>query len=360
MPHQVRQRCGGRRGRGRGPLPAAVIVAVLTTGTAAQQVPLMPSHKAAPTNRQAPSVVARVNGAAIASGELQAAMDARLPLTSYHQNVSPEKLAELRREALDSLIDEELRYQEAVRLRVRVSAQEVEQALDRARKAYRGGPEAFERARLASGATMPQLRSGIQRGLMIKKLYDQAVAPSCAVTESDAQTFYTGNRARFVLPEQLRPYLITIGVSPSASRKEWDQARQKIDDLAQQVAAGASFETLARQHSSDPSKAKGGDLGFVHRGRLIEEFETALKTMRAGQVSGVIQSIYGFHLIRLAETRPATQKSFAEVKPQLVRDLAETRCSDAAARWAKRLRAAARIEITGDMPRPMRAARAGR
>src|SRR5687768_6368573 len=111
MPHQVRQRRGGRRGRGRGPLPAAVIVAVLTTGTAAQQVPLMPSHKAAPTNRQAPSVVARVNGAAIASGELQAAMDARLPLTSYHQNVSPEKLTELRREALDSLIDEELRYQ---------------------------------------------------------------------------------------------------------------------------------------------------------------------------------------------------------------------------------------------------------
>jgi peptidyl-prolyl cis-trans isomerase C len=333
-------------------------VAVLTTTTSAQQVRPMPSHKADATERPARSVVARVNGAPINSDELQAALDARLPLSSYHQNVSAEKLAELRREALDSLIDEELRYQEAVRLRLRVSPKEVDQALDRARKAYNGGPEAFERARLAAGATMPQLRSGIQRGLMIKKVYDQAVAPSCAVTEKDAQLFYTGNRQRFILPDQFRPYLITIGVSPSGSRKEWEQARKKIDDLAQQIATGASFEALARQHSSDPSKDKGGDLGFVHRGRLIEEFETALKTMRPGQVSGVIQSIYGYHLIRLAEIRPAAQKSFAEVKDQLIRDLGETRCADATARWTRRLRAAARIQIVGEKPSPMRAARA--
>jgi parvulin-like peptidyl-prolyl isomerase len=335
------------------------MLAVLTTGAAAQQVPLMPSHKAAPTNRETPAVVARVNGVPIGNDDLQAATDARLPMSSYHRNVSPDTLTEMRRAALEGLIDEELRYQEAVRLRVRVSPKDVEQALDRARKAYAGGPEAFERARRASGATMPQLRSGIRRGLMIKKLYDQAITGSCAVTESDAQAFYNGNRARFVMPEQLRPYLITIGISPSGPRKEWEEARQKAEDVARQIAAGASFEALARQHSSDPSKDKGGDLGFVHRGRLIEEFETALKTMHVGQVSGVIQSIYGFHLIRLAETRPAAQKSFAEVKAQLVRDLGETRCADAVARWSKRLRAAARIEIVGDTPRPLRAARAG-
>ena len=335
------------------------MVAVLTTGAAAQQVPLMPSHQSAPTKRETPSVVARVNGVPIGHDDVQAATDARLPMSSYHRNVSPDKLTEMRREALESLIDEELRYQEAVRLRVRVSPRDVEQALDRARKAYDGGPEAFERARRASGATMPQLRSGIKRGLMIKKLYEQAVAPSCAVTESDAQVFYNNNRPRFVLPEQFRPYLITIGVSPSAPRNEWEQARQKANQVAQQITAGASFEALARQHSSDPSKNKGGDLGFVHRGRLTEEFESALKTMQVGQVSGVIQSIYGFHLIRLAETRPAAQKSFADVKDQLVRDLGETRCADATARWSKRLRAAARIEIVGGSPQPapLRAAR---
>jgi parvulin-like peptidyl-prolyl isomerase len=311
----------------------------------AQKVPLMPSHGSAATNRDGAAVVAHVNGVAIREADVQAAVDSRLPLSSYHRNVSPEKLAEIRSQALDSLIDEELRYQEAVRLRVRVQPKDVEQALDRARKSYQGGPEAFERARVASGATMPQLRSGILRGLMIKKLYDQAVGQSCVVNENDARAFYNGNKTRFVQPEQLRPYVITIGVPPSASKNQWEQARQKAADLARQLAAGASFEALARQHSTDPSSGKGGDLGFVHRGRLTEEFESALKVLRVGQVSGVIQSIYGFHIIRLAEIRPAVQSPFETVKAQLVRDLTETRCSDAETRWQKRLRAGARIQI---------------
>jgi peptidyl-prolyl cis-trans isomerase C len=316
----------------------------------------MPSHESTAPSRERPAVVARVNGVDIGSAELQATIDARLPLSSYHRTVKPEKVAEMRREALDELIDEELRYQEAQRRRVRVTPQEVEEALNRARQAYKGGPAAFEQARKAAGATLPELRASILRGLMIKKLYDQEIASTCRVTESDAATYYNNNRSRFLQPEELRPYLITIGVQPAAPRAEWDRAREKANDLARQLAAGASFEALARQHSSDPSNVKGGDLGFVHRGRLIEEFEVALKTMRPGQVSGVIQSIYGFHLIRLADMRPPAHKTFADVKAQLVRDLGEKRCAEAAARWSKRLRAGARIEILPEKPQPARAA----
>jgi parvulin-like peptidyl-prolyl isomerase len=305
----------------------------------------MASHESTRPGEVA-TVVARVNGVAIASAELQAAMDARLPLTSFHQNVSPEKLAAMRRETLDGLIDEELKYQEAQRLRVRVAPREVDAALERARQAYRGGPAAFERARRASGATDAELRSSILRGLMIKKVYEQAVGTRCRVSETEAAAYYRNNRERFVIPEQLHPYMITIGVDPSASPKEWERARQTAKDLARRIAAGESFEQLARQHSSDPSKAKGGDLGFVHRGRLIEELESALAAMKPGQVSGVIQTIYGFHVVRLAEVRPAAQKSFAGVKDQLVRDLTETRCADAKALWSKRLRDSARIQDT--------------
>jgi peptidyl-prolyl cis-trans isomerase C len=336
-------------------LSTAVFPLALTT-MAAAQVSMMPSHEPTAPAREAATVVARVNGVEIGSMELQAALDTRLPLSSYHRNVSPDKLAEMRREALDGLIDEELRYQEARRLGVRVAPKEIDQALERVRKAYSGGPQAFETARRASGATMQQLREGILRGLLIKKLYEQAITHSCVVAEREAVAYYEANRKRFILPEQIRPYVITIEVSPSAARPEWDRARQKANDLSRQIAAGTSFAALARQHSSDPSKEKGGDLGFVHRGRLHEEFEDALKTMRPGEVSGVIQSIYGFHLLRLAETRPAAQKSFAEVKEQLVRDLTDKRCSEAEAAWSKRLRAAAKIEIPGEKPQPTRTA----
>lgn len=330
-------------GRRRLHSPVAVPMLILMALPAAAQKPV-PSH--APTRPIAAvaAVVARVNGVPIGSAELQAAMDARLPLTSYHQNVSPEKLAAMRREALDSLIDEELQHQEALRVGVQVTPQEVEAALQRARTAYRGGPEAFDRARQASGATMAQLRSSMLRGLMIKKVYEQAVGAGCRVSEADASAYYRRNRERFVQPEQMRPYMITIGVDPSASPGQWKRARQDAQDLARRLAAGESFEQLARAHSSDPSKVKGGDLGFVHRGRLIEELESALATMKPGQMSGVIQTIYGFHIVRLAEIRPATQKSFAEMKEQLVRDLTEKRCTEARDRWSKRLRHAADIQ----------------
>ncbi|OLE82280.1 MAG: hypothetical protein AUF76_10010 [Acidobacteria bacterium 13_1_20CM_2_65_9] len=325
---------------------AALLQLTLSAQATAQLAPV-PSHEPRRSRPlEAAAIVARVNGVPIHADDLEAAMHTVIPLTSYHQNVKPEKMEELRKRALDGLIDEELRYQEAVRLKIQVPPAEVEQALERARKAYRGR-EGFERARRASGATMPQLRASILRVLLIQKAYDKVIASRCRVSEADASSYYRENTARFVLPEQMRPSLITIGVDPSAPRPDWERARQKAEDVARRIAAGASFDALARQYSSDASKAKGGDLGFVHRGQLIEEFERALNGLGPGQVSSVIETIYGYHLLRLVETRPAVQKTFDEVKTTLTRDLTETRCNQTTAEWLKRLRDAGRIEISG-------------
>jgi parvulin-like peptidyl-prolyl isomerase len=304
----------------------------------------VPAHQPSRPPATEPAVVARVNGAPIGAGDLEAALNTVIPLSSYHQNVKPEKLQDLRKQALDGLIDEELRYQDAVRLNVRVAPAEVEQALDRARKAYRD-PNAFERARRASGATLPQLRASILRALMIQKAYAQVVSSRCLITETDAAAYYRENTTRFVMPEQVRISLITIGVDPSAPRPEWERARRKAEDVARRLAAGAAFDALAREYSTDASKLKGGDLGFVHRGQLVDEFERALNGLGTGKVTPVIQTIYGFHLLRLVDRRPAVQKSFADMKATIVRDLTETRCGQASADWSNRLRAAAHVEI---------------
>src|SRR5205807_9042316 len=102
-----------------------------------------------------------------------------------------------------------------------------EQALVRAGTAY-STPEEFERARHEAGATMPQLRASILRALLIRKTYEQVVGSKCAVTENDAATYYRENTARFVLPEQVRMSIITIGVERSASPREWERARHEI------------------------------------------------------------------------------------------------------------------------------------
>jgi parvulin-like peptidyl-prolyl isomerase len=326
----------------------AVLLAILVSAPVAAQLAPVPSHEPRRSRpADAPAVVARVNGVPLHADDLAAAMQTVIPLGSYHQSVKPDKMDDLRKRALDGLIDEELRYQEAVRLGIQVPPAEVEQALERARQAYRGR-DAFERARRASGATMPQLRAGILRALLVQKAYDRLVASRCRATEADAARYYRENTARFILPEQVRPTLITIGVDPAAPRRDWERARQKANDVARRIAAGASFESLAREYSSDASRLKGGDLGFVHRGQLIAEFERALKALAPGQISPVIETIYGFHLLRLVDMRPAVQKTFEEMKATLMKDLTETRCAQTSAEWSKRLRDAARIEI-GDL-----------
>ena len=326
----------------------AIVLQLLIGATVAAQLAPVPSHDARrppkPVSSGTRRVVARVNGVEIGGDDLDAALNTVIPQASYHQNVKPEKLDELKAKALDGLIEEELRYQEAARLKIQVPPIEVEQALDRARKAYTDSA-AFERARRESGATMPQLRASILRALMIRKVYEQVVESKCRVNEADASGYYRDNPARFVLPEQVHVSVITIGVDSAAAAPVWKRARERAEDLARQIAGGASFETLAREHSTDSSTLKSGDLGFVHRGQLNDDFERALNSLRPGQVTPVIQTIYGFHLLKLLEVRPAAQKTFVEVKATIMRDLTDVRCTQASAEWSKRLRAAARIEI---------------
>jgi parvulin-like peptidyl-prolyl isomerase len=333
-----------------------LLPAVAVSVAAAQLAPVA-SH---PTTTAPADVVAVVNDAPIHASDLEAAMNTLVPLSSYHQNLKPQKVDELRTQALDGLIDEELRYQEAMRLKVHVAEGDVDLALARAKKSYRDEQE-FERMRKASGATLAQIRTSIRRALLIQRVSEQEVGSRCRVTEPQAAAFYHDNPARFVLPEQLKVSLITIGVDPSAPQPDWERARQKARDVAQRIAAGASFDALAREFSSDESRSKGGDLGFVHRGQLIDEFERALRDLKPGTVSPVVQTIFGFHLLRLVEVRPPAQKTFADVKATIIRDLTETRCADQAAAWSKRLRSAARIVVGGGaIARPAAAASATR
>lgn len=292
----------------------------------------------------APQVVAWVNGVPVKSDRLLIAMESLLPLASYHQNVSPEKMTEIRKNALDKVIDEELQYQDAVRLKLKVTDDDFKKSMDRVIQRY-GSQKAFDEALKKSGAKLDDIKLSIKRVLMVQKAYEHEVAARCTVNNAEVVQFYSQNTARFVMPEQLHVYLITISVDPSGSRADWDAGRKRAEELLRGIHDQASFEEMARKESADPSKEKGGDLGFIHRGRMAAEFEESLKAMKPGQTSQVIQTIYGFHLLRLAEIRPPVQKTLEEVKDSLKKDLTEKRCGEMNDEWNKRLRASAKIEI---------------
>ena len=155
-------------------------------------------------------------------------------------------------------------------------------------------------------------RESILANAQLQQVEDAALPPATAL-ETQARTQYTAEKERFHRPEQIRASHILV---PGAD----DTARDKAQQLRDQIKAGASFEDLARQHSADPgSAAKGGSLGWFSPGRMVPEFDAAIQQLRdSGDLSPVVKTQFGYHIIRLDERRPAQVQSFEEVRDQLI------------------------------------------
>ena len=296
-----------------------------------------------------PVPAARVNGVPILSDRVAMAMNRLLPALSFHGNVDPAKQAQLRKQALDGLIEEELKHQDALRRKVQVTPAEVEEGVAQVRRRYPSA-EIFERALRDNGVTRKDVEREIARTVRIRKVDDLILAAVPAVTEADAEAYYRQNLPKFLMPERVHVFAITIGVDPSASKAEWAKAKVAADELRARLLAGASFETEARSHSTDPSKSSGGDMGWIHRGSMTPEFERVTKTMKPGDVSEVVQTIYGHHVVRVAAIAPPEQRTFAQVRESLVKDLSVKRLEESKAAWIEDLRGRASIEILESPP----------
>jgi peptidyl-prolyl cis-trans isomerase D len=139
-------------------------------------------------------------------------------------------------------------------------------------------------------------------------------------TDADLRAHYDANKEQYRSGEAARIQHILIKVDPGATPEVEAAAKAKADSLVAQLRGGADFAALARQHSGDPSSSSaGGDMGWVERGMTVQPFDTAAFTVPLNTISDPIRSQeYGFHIIRVSERRPASHRSFEEVRPTIV------------------------------------------
>lgn len=152
---------------------------------------------------------------------------------------------------------------------------------------------------------------------------------------------YKAEIQRFEQPAQTRARHILVRGTDAA-------ARAKAEKLLAELKSGANFEELAQKESADPgSAAKGGDLGFFAKGRMVKPFEDAVDNLKQpGELSGIVQSDFGFHIIRLEERKPASVKPFEEVRAQLRAEVSLKAQQDARDQEIKRLNALAKGDET--------------
>jgi len=150
-------------------------------------------------------------------------------------------------------------------------------------------------------------------------LSPETLSGAGAVPEAEARAYYEQNKARYGAEEQRRASHILI--TPEGGDKA--AAKKKAEQLLGQVKSKpGDFEKLARENSRDPgSAAQGGDLGFFGKGMMVKPFEEAVFRMKPGEISDVVESDFGFHIIKLTEVKPAEVKPFEQVKGDIERDL---------------------------------------
>jgi peptidyl-prolyl cis-trans isomerase D len=141
---------------------------------------------------------------------------------------------------------------------------------------------------------------------------------------------------RFSDAEEVRARHILVAVTPDADQATKDKARAEAEDLLKQARGGADFEALAKKHSKDPGSAvKGGDLGFFPRGRMVPAFDAAAFALEPGQISDVVETQFGFHVIKLEEKKPAGPRPFEAVREQIEKELIAERSLDLARKQAE-------------------------
>lgn len=340
---------------------AATLVASLVIGGSVAAVGQ--EQQAAPATAgavaaDAAAPVARVNGAAISRGEF-----ARNLAFVLRQNAaSPEAegaaagpageegaagatvpTAELRAQVLDRLIDEELLYQEARKRGLLAGSDVVEAEIAQARSQF-PTPEGFAEALAKSQLTEESLRVVIARNLGIQNLVEKGIAPGVTITAAEVTQLYEANAESFAIPEQVRARHILVEFGETDDDAAKKAKRAKAEGLLAQLKGGASFEELARGNSDCPSAAEGGDLGLFERGQMVPEFDAAAFALKTGETSGIVETEYGYHIIRLEERQAAGMIPEQEAAPQITEYLRSRKTGAAVEALLKELRGAATIE----------------
>lgn len=182
------------------------------------------------------------------------------------------------------------------------------------------------------------LSEALARELRVDGILTRIAVEAPKVSTQDAEIFYWQHIERFQVPETRQARHILITINETLAGNHGDEALARCESIAAQLAeAPEKFADLALQYSECPTALQGGELGWVTAGQLYPELDTALFQLAEGQISGILESPLGFHLLHCQGIRPASTKSFAEVEQKLIDTLQANRERQQQKRWLRSL-----------------------
>jgi peptidyl-prolyl cis-trans isomerase C len=260
------------------------------------------------------------------------------------KSIAAEPADVLRRKAFDQYLAVELLYQDSRDLGLTDVEQQVDSMLAMAEK-QAGSKEQFEAQLEKEGLDRRLARENIKKNVVLQANINKKVIPSITVSEEELQAAYQATPDRFKHGDQVGARHILIRIPKEAGDDQKKTAKLKIASIRQEILAGKDFAETAKTQSDCPSKARGGDLGYFAKGRMVPEFEKAAFSLKEGEVSEIVETQFGFHLIQVYGKKPAGVTPLSEVRGSLEREIKNKKTNEAVGAYVKDLRKKAKIEI---------------
>ena len=150
------------------------------------------------------------------------------------------------------------------------------------------------------------------------------------VSEQEIREYYEDNLEAFKVKKQVRARHILFRLSPDAKKEEEEKVRKRAESVLKKARAGENFAELAKKYSEGPTKSKGGDLGYFSRGTMVKPFEDAAFALKKGEISDLVRTQFGYHIIKVEDIKEARTKTLEEVKEEIRKILIQTKCRELA------------------------------
>lgn len=278
-------------------------ISFVSTATAA-------GEKKSPTEK-----VAVVNGAIITRAELDRSV-ARMAKMQHSQTTNADETKQLREKTLDALIRNELLYQASQKAGIKIEDKVVDEQIAQLKKRF-SNEEDFQKALAQIPATEEALRLQIRQQMATRQYVDKEFASKIEIPDQEVKAYYDEHPQFFKVPAQVKASHILAKVDDQKDEAKKAAALEKIKKAQKRLQDGDDFATVAKEMSDGPSKDKGGELGYFSSGQMVKPFEDAAFALKVGETSDIVETRFGYHLIRVEDKKEAGQVPYDQAQKKI-------------------------------------------
>nr|MBU1327872.1 peptidylprolyl isomerase [Candidatus Omnitrophota bacterium] len=252
-----------------------------------------------------------------------------------------QKMEQVKKDILNQIIEDKLVLSRAKELGIKVTESEINERLDYVKKGFPSEKEFYETLE-TQGITIANLKDRYRDQIMMKKLVDYEVKSKISVLPSETSDYYEKHRGQFRKGDKYRIKNILVKAKDNVS---FELAKVEIDNVYNKLKEGGNFDDLAMQYSQGPNAEKGGDMGYIEKGQLLEALDNAIFKLKPGEFSGPVKSEIGYHIFKIEDVKYGKLVSLEDAQKDIQMVLFQDKFKAQVNEWLSGLKKKAYISI---------------